>query len=363
MNGKKSIAILAFCAVCVSPACDAGETTGPAQIEVTYERDLSGFPATLDSLRVRLRIPGMSAAIARDGAVEWARGFGLASSEAGHAATATTPFHLASLTKPFGSVILMQLAEAGLVDLDAPVSDYGVDLPSSGIIRVRHLLTHTSEGFPGSHYQYSGARFDYLGRVIQSASGRSFAELLVERILQPLALSNTAPNPLQPAAFALTGLNRAQFLDRMAAGYEARGDQLFPLPHADYFGVSAGLIASAEDVAVFSLAIDEGRFLETDTWEEVFTRATSNSGAVLPYGLGWFIQDYQGSRLQWHYGYWSTNSSLIVRVPERALTFVVLANTPQLSAPYNLGIDNNVMRSDVARLFVEAFVSGDEPLP
>ena len=49
----------------------------------------------------------------------------------------------------------MQLVEAGLVDLDDPVSDYGVSLSALGIVRVRHLLTHTSEGVPGSSYNYS----------------------------------------------------------------------------------------------------------------------------------------------------------------------------------------------------------------
>jgi CubicO group peptidase (beta-lactamase class C family) len=127
--------------------------------------------------------------------------------------------------------------------------------------------------------------------------------------------------------------------------------------------VSAGLVASAEDMATFSMAIDEGRFLSAETWERVFTPATSNSGTTLPYGLGWFIQEYQGVTLQWHYGYWTTNSSLIVRVPEQGFTFVVMANTQTLSSPYGLGLDENVMRSDVARLFVEAFVLGDEPLP
>jgi CubicO group peptidase (beta-lactamase class C family) len=116
-------------------------------------------------------------------------------------------------------------------------------------------------------------------------------------------------------------------------------------------------------VATFSLAIDEGLFLSAETWGEVFTPATSNSGQRLPYGLGWFIQEYQGASLQWHYGYWTTNSSLIVRAPEKGLTFVVLANTQTLSSPYGLGGDNNVMRSAVASLFVEAFVLGDDPLP
>jgi hypothetical protein len=149
----------------------------------------------------------------------------------------------------------------------------------------------------------------------------------------------------------------------MAAGYQVEGSRVVATKHPSHFGTAAGLVASAEDVATFSIAIDEGRFLSPETWEQVFTPATSNSGTTLPYGLGWFIQEYQGAMLQWHYGYWSTNSSLIIRAPEKGLTYVVLASTQNLSAPYGLGIDDNVMRSDVARLFVEDFVVGDEPLP
>jgi CubicO group peptidase (beta-lactamase class C family) len=357
-NRAGSVLVMAACLI----ACS--NTAAPDPGDLSYEPGLVGFAARLDSLRVRLRIPGMSAALVHDGTVVWATGFGLANVEQHVPATDTTPFHLASLTKPFAATVLMQLVEEGLVNLDAPVSDYGVDLSSSGVIRVRHLLTHTSEGIPGALYQYSGNRFGYLTQVMESATGRSFAELLVERILEPLALRHTAPNPLQPAAFALTGLDRNRFMAEMAAGYELRGSEVVPLAHPTYFGAAAGLVASAADVAAFSVAIDEGRFLSAETWAQVFTPATSNTGDTLPYGFGWFIQSYQGVMLQWHYGYWTTNSSLIVRVPEKGLAFVVLANTPQLSAAYpGLGTDKNVLRSDVARLFVEAFVLGDEPFP
>lgn len=116
-------------------------------------------------------------------------------------------------------------------------------------------------------------------------------------------------------------------------------------------------------MARYSIAIDQGRFLAPATWDSVFTPAVSNSGATLPHGLGWFIYEYRGATLQWHYGYWGSNSSLIVRAPDERLTFVVVANTNMLSRPYGLGLDANVLRSDVARLFVEAFVLGDEPLP
>jgi CubicO group peptidase (beta-lactamase class C family) len=359
-RGKRAGTVL-LAAACL---CACADAVGPDPSDVTYEEGLVGFAARLDSFRVRLRIPGMSAALVHDGSVVWATGFGMANVEQRVPATGTTPFHLASLTKPFAATVLMQLVEEGLVDLDAPVSDYGVDLSSPGVIRVRHLLTHTSEGIPGSQYHYSGNRFGYLTQVMEFATGRSFAELLVERILEPLGLRNTAPNPLQPAAFAFTGLDRNRFMAEMAAGYELRGVEVVPLEHPSYFGAAAGLVASAADVAAFSVAIDEGRFLDAETWTQVFTPATSNTGDTLPYGLGWFIQSYQGVTLQWHYGGWTTNSSLIVRAPEKGLAFVVLANTPQLSAAYpGLGTDNNVLRSAVARLFVDAFVLGDEPLP
>jgi CubicO group peptidase (beta-lactamase class C family) len=342
-------------------ACDSNPSE-PAIIEILPIEGLQGFEAELDSLRVVLRIPGIAAAIAKDGAIVWSKGFGFADAEAERPATPSTPYHLASLTKTFAATIVMQLVEQGLVSLEDPVSQYGVDLEADGVIRVRHLLTHTSEGVPGSFYRYSGDRFGELDRVVQGAANRSFGEFLVERILQPIQLRETAPNPMHPD-FDRTGLNRDQFMAEMAAGYDLRDGQVVPEGHSTYFGTAAGLVASAEDVARYSIAVDQGRFLEPETWDSVFTPAVSNDGATLPHGLGWFIYEYEGAILQWHYGYWNSNSSLIVRAPQKGLTFVVVANTNMLSRAYNLGVDANVLRSAVALLFVESFVLGDEPFP
>lgn len=364
-RGWKRVLMIWVVMVCLA-GCGSGDGTGPMSdepITVTPEQGLTGFAASLDSIRVELRIPGIGAAIGRDGRIVWAEGFGYANAESERRATSRTPFHLASLTKPFGATVLMQLVEQGLVELDDPVSDYGVELSSTGTIRVRHLLTHTSEGTPGARYAYNGNRFAYLDQVIESASGRTFESLLQEQILGPLGLEDTAPNPRDQSAFAVTGMDRDAFTARMASGYALQGHSIARLDHPDYFGVSGGLVASAEDVVRFSMAIDDGRFLEAETWEQVFTPAVSNAGETLAYGLGWFILEHEGVTLQWHYGNWTTNSALIVRVPEERLTFVVVANTPRLSAAYGLGDDNNVLRSAVASLFVDTYVRGDEPLP
>lgn len=353
------LALLFSLAACGSdPVAPSGEATFP----VDFTPGVDGFAAQLDTLRVEHAIPGMSAAIVENGEIVWVRGLGLADIATSRPTTETTCFHLASLTKPFGSIILMQLVEEGLVDLDDPVADYGVDLSSSGVIRVRHLLTHTSEGVPGSGYRYNGARFGELGRVIAVASGRTFGELLVERILQPLQMRQTAPSPSDPASFALTGLDRDQFLANMATPYERVGSRVVRSEYATGFSPSAGLISSAHDMATFASAIDRGAFLEPATWQAVFTPAVSNSGSVLPYGLGWFVQQREGIELHWHYGYWNATSTLIVRAPGVGRTFIVLANTDMMSRPYGLG-EGDVWRSPFARLFLNTYVYGSAPLP
>ena len=141
------------------------------------------FEAELEYLRQLLKIPGMSAAIVHNQELIWARGFGYADLENRIAATPDTPYHLASVTKPIAATLLMQLVEEGVLNLDDPVSRYGVHLESQGTVRVWHLLTHTSEGVPGSRFNYDGDRYALLGRVIEGASGKPFGELLSERIL------------------------------------------------------------------------------------------------------------------------------------------------------------------------------------
>jgi CubicO group peptidase (beta-lactamase class C family) len=265
----------------------------------------------------------------------------------------TTSYHLASLTKTFASTIVMQLVELGQLDLEAPVADFGIVLPSPGVVRVKHLLTHTSEGDPGSTYAYNGNRFGLLDRVIAQASGEGFGGRLVRLILAPLELVHTAPNVLDSAAFRLSGLDPAAFERNLAQGYTSDGRTRLPYPGT--FGTAAGLIGSAVDVARYSMAIDRNAFLRPETQARVFTPTVSTRGHTLPYGLGWFVQRVRGIRVQWHYGYWTGNSSLIIRVPDRGLTFVVLANSDGLSRNTALGA-GDLLSSPAAREFLEAFV-------
>lgn len=324
---------------------------------------IADFEARLEQLRVSSHIPAITAVISRDQEIVWVKALGQSDIAGQRPAADTTVYHLASLTKPFFAAVLLQLVEEGKVSLDDPVSMYGIQItgPPGTVIRVRHLLSHTSEGTPGTIFSYNGDRFGLLDAVIAQAAGKSVAAALQERVIGPLGLKRTAPNP-QSASFAESGLNRTAFEANMARGYTYSGGSYRLTAYPDYFGAAAGLTASALDMAAFSMAMDRNAVLRQETRSLAFAPTVNPAGGTFPYGLGWFATDYKGVRVVWHYGLWTANSSLIVKVPERSLTFVVLANTDALSGPYQLG-PGRLETSPWAREFLEAFVVGSVALP
>jgi CubicO group peptidase (beta-lactamase class C family) len=325
-------------------------------VSVAPVEGLRGFEASLDDIRVALRIPGLAAAIAQGGDIVWARGFGMADVEHGRPATDTTSFYVASVTKPVAAIVLMQLVEEGLVDLDDPISDYGVQLEANGVVTVRNVFNHTSEGVPGTVFRYNGGRYASLGDVMLRASGETFAQLLTERILQPLGLRHTAPDVNMLADFYAAGLNRQEFLANLAMPYELVGGQVVPHGLLRHFSPAAGLVTSVRDLARISIALDTDQLLDPATKTEMLSPTIEIRGPSKTYGLGWYVQTYQGVKLEWHFGLALGHSSLIIRAPERGLTFVVFANTSRLT-----GAD--IMVTGPGRLFVESFVLGNEPLP
>lgn len=453
----------------------------------------------LENLRQELRIPAYSAAIVKEQKVLWAKGFGYADAENRIPATEHTPYHLASLTKTFASTILMQLVQEGKIKLDDPVSKYGINLESDGVIRVRHLLSHTSEGNPGEQYRYNGNRFGELDKVVQKATGKSFAELLIANILDPLGMNETAPNVprivstrspdganaaaaeievkaavmdivagynsgnveqierrLAPqhnrfqgeGGFLTSFIDAAELRGAFQAGFKVKAeihnlevavygdsalatffmsgtvtppnaapraegpwrcsyvwnkqggswklvhahqsamnrglitekhrqrfervvktlaqpyalDREFKLAKIAYpqgFSTSAGLMSTVLDMAKYDIAIDQNKFLNRETQQLAFTPAISTKGEPLPYGLGWFTQDYKGTKLLWHYGYWTGNSSLILKVPERNMTFIIMANSDNLSRPTDLG-SGDALTSPVGMAFLKTFIFPDK---
>jgi CubicO group peptidase (beta-lactamase class C family) len=325
----------------------------PARAAAATEPDLQKLETRLESLRKKWNVPGMAAAVAQGDQILWAKGFGLANVAKNEPVTPDTVFHLASLTKPFAAAVLLRLREEGKLDLEAPVTQYGINLKGLGVVRVWHLLTHTSEGVPGEVFRYNGARFNELDKVVAGATGKSFAELARLYVLDPLVLTNTSPNPAHAKNCIEAGRDPEVFARRLAQGYEPDG--VTEVAYKQHFRTAAGMVSTVGDMVRFSNAWDEGKILRPESRDLAFTPARSNSGKRLAYGLGWFVQERKSGKLVWHYGWWVGDSTLIVKVPERKLTFVLLANSDGLSHKFDLGQDNNVLRSPFAKVFVELF--------
>ena len=328
--------------------------TAMAQAGVGDEEATKQFSQFLEELRKDLKIPGLSAAIVKDEKVFWSEGFGYADLENKIKATPETSYYLASLTKTFASTIILQLVEQGKLDLDTPIKKFGIRVHSPGVITVRHLFSHTSEGQPGTAYSYNGYRFQFLRRVIERASGKSFRDLLIANILKPLDMAGTAPNKTGKSE---ADLPFAHVYKKLARPYSLKKDgSAVKGRYETSFSVSGGLISTVLDMAKYDIAISQNEWLRPETQEMAFTPFVSRTGERLPYGLGWFTQAYNGVRLIWHYGYYSpSESTLILKVPDEKLTLIVLANLDSLSRPFPIG-DGDVLASPLAVTFFRMFI-------
>jgi len=111
-------------------------------------------------------------------------------------------------------------------------------------------------------------------------------------------------------------------------------------------------VSTVRDLAKFDRSLDAFELIAEETLEAAWTPAGERGGVTSPMGLGWFVQTYKGERLVWHFGYIQNGySSLILKVPGRRLTFILLAYGDGLSAPFQLQ-SGDVTRSLFATLFL-----------
>ncbi len=329
------------CLSLLAAAC-AAAPRGPAPAPAP-EAGLDAFAATVDSLRAELRIPGLSVAVARDGQVVLARGFGMSDVERGTAATPETVYPIGSVTKTFTATLMVQLAAEGRLELEDAVAGHE-DWQVPPDVRIRHVLSHTSEGTPGTRFAYS-SRFNWLDDVVEHATGERFPALLEHRVLRPAGLERTYPGSEDPAAAeAEPGFARPYAPD--AAGRPVRSR--YP-PNGLHS--SSGLNSTVLDLVRYAAALDDGRLVDAAARERMLGPVVSTRGDTLPYGLGWYSQRAAGMRVQWHPGWWpAAYSALLLRVPERGLVLAVLANSDALAAP-QLGA-SSVLVAPIANAFL-----------
>lgn len=200
--------------------------------------------------------------------------------------------------------------------------------------------------------------------MIDSCEGKPFRQTLAQTILDPLEMRDSVPGhdlefptPALASLFTTETLERySRVIARLAKPYALDGSGGTFLSAYPNRGISssAGLISTVRDLARYDAAIDRHLLLKAETQELAWRNAVNSRGQLLPHGNGWFVQNYFGTRLLWHYGYWPTFSALLLKVPARNITLILLANSDGLSAPFSqaLGGAGDVTGSPFARLFL-----------
>jgi CubicO group peptidase (beta-lactamase class C family) len=311
----------------------------------------------------RLNIPGVSLAIVEGDRIVHLRGFGRAR-PGGEAPTPQTPFFIGSVTKSFTALAVMQLVEAGKIELDAPVQRYlpwfqVADPRASAQITVRHMLNQTS-GLPaslglanladldsrpdaterqvralstlkltrpaGAKFEYSNTNYNVLGLIVEVASGESYSDYIRQHIFEPLDMSHSYTSK------AVAQQNGLAMGHRYWFGYP------FPAPNLSIPPgslPSGQLISSVEDMAHYLIAyLNGGRYgdvqiLSPAGIDEMHRPAAEINEMGLSlgdYGMGWISQGTGESRIVWHSGIVPDFGAFMALVPEQKKGMVLLFN-------------------------------------
>jgi len=339
----------------------------PVEMELAAEGQLdpevvAEIEALVEQTMEENSIPGVAVGVVKDGEIVYAKGFGVAEMGSDRPITPQSLFHMASIGKTVVGTALVQLAEKGLVDLDAPVTDY---LPYFELaderykdMTIRQVLTHTSgmpdvEDYewdnpvyddgaaeryvrslsevelltpPGEEFSYSSMAYDVLGDVIAKASGQSFEEYVQENIFTPL------------------GMEHSTFL------FQERDPDLITAPHMlDDSGVaivsdvypynrmhapSSTFHSNVEDMARYAMAhmnhgeLDGARILDPSGYDELWAEQveTGWGGMVNHYGLGWFIGDLEGHPIYHHLGADDGFNANFAVAPDDSVAVIVMLN-------------------------------------
>lgn len=309
----------------------------------------SRFSDYVEALRVQAGIPGIAAAVVGVSDVQWEKTFGLADVDRNLPVRMDTPFAVDGLTQMLSASLVLRCVSDGWFTLNQQV-DGGT---------LGELLSHTSPGPNGPVFSYRLDRLDPVAQTIAGCTKTSFPGA-VANLLDSMAMVDAVPGA-DAATSWQDGSARSRYagaVGRLATPYsvDSRGRATASSYPTRSLTPGGGLIASTRDLEQFDLGIKRGFVLHPDFLVTAWTPQTDATGQRLPHGIGWFVQSYNGERVVWQFGVAdNASSSLVVTVPGRGLTLILLANGQGLVRPYPLA-QGDVTASPFARIFLSLFV-------
>ncbi len=301
------------------------------------------IPQLMDSADV----PGLTIAVIRDAEIMWNSSYGVKSLETNEAINDSMIFQAASLSKTVFAYAVLKLVEAGILDLDTPLSNY---LPKKYIesderidqITARRVMSHTT-GFPnwrprggdlkihftpGEKFSYSGEGFVYLQKVVEHLTGKSLTDFMIETVFEPLGMHNSSYVWLE------------KYEPNYAIGHAEFGVAI-KRDHMTKANAAASLYTTALDYAKYVNAILQGTGLKNATLKEMLTsqiqldkncvNCIQNDSAELSevnsWGLGWGLQNTKEGTSFWHWGDQGIYRCYIVAFEKQKIGVVYFTNS------------------------------------
>ena len=321
--------------------------------------------------------PGAAVLIMQGSDTIYSRCFGLADMETRQPVTLATNFCIASVSKQFSAVALMQLAEQGLLSLDDPLSKFFPEFqaPFFKEITLHHILSHTSGipdvrprdnrdfvlysndvtsvGYmrtldhlnfrPGSQYEYINPTFQLIYQIVERVSGMPFEAYMQTHIFGRIGMQSCCY--FEPE----------RRISHMAHGYvrddKGAGWQEYDYGEESFFGTKAdgALYCSINDFVTWERALRDNRVwtaaskrLAYQPWISIPKDAEYGYQPYTGYGYGFFVQDYPGQPT--HIYHLGDNGGFTIyagKIPERDLNFLFFSTRPDVD---RLGIVNHVYR-------------------
>ena len=359
------------------------------------ERDLDARVAQILNRRPAV---GFALGVVRDGSLKFFSGHGVADAASNAPIAEDTIFRVASITKTFTAIAVMQLWEQGLVDLDAPANDYlrayqlvprkagwrpatlrhlmthtagiGEDVPRSGAVR-RDFGESVKQGQripslaeyyrgevrldaePGTMFRYGNHSPATLGQVVEDVTGTPLPAYLREHVFTPLGMADTTlvRSELDPA--------------RVATGYKLRRNGVRPVPERGWVTAgAAGAWSTPRDLGRYLAALlaggsnDHGSVLEPATLAEMFAAQYQPHPRITGMGLAFWRRSAGGHPIVEHQGVIPGFDSQILAAPEDGIGMLAFTNGTQQGAIWlptelsrllheMLGVPAEVIRTDV----------------
>jgi len=289
-------------------------------------------------------IPGAAVLIIKDGKPFFAKTYGQANLEQKTPVTTQTNFRLASVTKQFTAMCILQLMEQKKLYYDTRLTEIFPEFPAYGkTISIKNILQHTSGLLayedlipdtvkvqvldkdvlklmkrqdstyfkPGTKYRYSNTGYAVLAMVVEKISGQSFAQFLKEHIFRPLKMETSVAYEKGISTVA----NRAM-------GYAVTDSGVFDSDQSAYSAVlgDGGIYSNLNDLLKWDQALYTDKLVPASTLQRAFTPFKEN------YGFGWRIDTYKGHKRIHHTGSTSGFRNVIQRFPEDHFTVIILTN-------------------------------------